>query len=71
MKRNDVIQKITDILNNEVLTDENKIEIVEILQDVYDYFENEVYLCLISENEALQKRVKSITEQFSKLEKML
>lgn len=71
MKRNDVIQKITDILNNEVLADENKIEIVEILQDVYDYFENEVYLDLISENEALQKRVKSITEQFAKLEKML
>lgn len=71
MKRNDVIQKITNILNNEVLTDQDKIEIVEILQDAYDYFENEVYLDLIAENEALQKRVKSITEQFSKLEKML
>lgn len=71
MKRNDVIQKITNILNNEVLTDQDKIEIVEILQDTYDYFENEVYLDLIAENEALQKRVKSITEQFSKLEKML
>lgn len=71
MKRNDIIQKITNILENEYLTDQNKIEIVEILQDTYDYFENEVYLDLIAENEALQKRVKSITEQFAKLEKML
>lgn len=71
MKRNDVIKNIVEILDNEVLTDQNKIDIVELVQDAYDYFENEVYLDLIAENEALRKRVKSITEQFAKLEKML
>lgn len=71
MKRNDVIKNIVEILENEVLTDQNKIDIVELIQDAYDYFENEVYLDLIAENEALQKRVNSITEQFAKLEKML
>ena len=71
MKRKDVAKQLSSILSSDIITDQNKIDVIEIVNDVFDYFENEVYLKLIDENEALNERLQKVTEQFSKLEKML
>ena len=71
MKRKDVTKQLSSILSSDIITDQNKIDLIEIVHDVFDYFENEVYLKLIDENEALNERLLKVTEQFSKLEKML
>ena len=71
MKRKDVAKQLSSILSSDIITDQNKIDVIEIVNDVFDYFENEVYLKLIDENEALNERLLKVTEQFSKLEKML
>ena len=71
MKRKDVAKQLSSILSSDIITDQNKIDVIEIVNDVFDYFENEVYLKLIDENEALSERLQKVTEQFSKLEKML
>lgn len=71
MKRKDVALQLGELLSSDNITDQNKIAVIEIVNDVFDYFENEVYLKLIDENEALSERLQKVTEQFSKLEKML
>lgn len=71
MKRKDVTLQLGELLSSDNITDQNKIDVIEIVNDVFDYFENEVYLKLIDENEALNERLQKVTEQFSKLEKML
>ena len=71
MKRKDVTLQLGELLSSDNITDQNKIDVIEIVNDVFDYFENEVYLKLIDENEALNERLLKVTEQFSKLEKML
>lgn len=71
MQRKDIIKSIEEILSSDSITEQNKIDTVEIVNDVFDYFENEVYLKLVDENAAVNERLKKVTEQFSKLEKML
>ena len=71
MKRKDVTLQLGELVSSDNITDQNKIDVIEIVNDVFDYFENEVYLKLIDENEALNERLQKVTEQFSKLEKML
>lgn len=71
MKRKDVTLQLGELLSSDNITDQNKIDVIEIVNDVFDYFENEVYLKLIDENDALNERLQKVTEQFSKLEKML
>ena len=71
MQRKDIIKSIEEILSSDSITEQNKIDIIEIVNDTFDYFENEVYLKLVDENAAVNERLKKVTEQFSKLEKML
>lgn len=71
MQRKDIIKIIEEILSSDSITEQNKIDIIEIVNDTFDYFENEVYLKLVDENAAVNERLKKVTEQFSKLEKML
>jgi hypothetical protein len=71
MQRKNIIKNIEEILSSDSITEQNKIDIIEIINDTFDYFENEVYLKLVDENAAVNERLKKVTEQFSKLEKML
>ena len=71
MQRKNIIKSIEEILSSDSITEQNKIDIIEIVNDTFDYFENEVYLKLVDENAAVNERLKKVTEQFSKLEKML
>jgi hypothetical protein len=71
MQRKNIIKNIEEILSSDSITEQNKIDIIEIVNDTFDYFENEVYLKLVDENAAVNERLKKVTEQFSKLEKML